>query len=1134
MPKMTKKGQKFVGGEISKLVRKGPSKGPQKGKPYPQKQAVAAALSIARRKGYKGAERPGQAEAVLYRDPEYGAFAVVQVREDGRARLVTCDHNSVDAPAIVAVLDRFASPQQLGGGVVEWHLKRGSHQAILMAEVQRVVQGLGYEDDPLAERAALQVSEMEALMPDLPGSDRFHLTHEPLEAGLRRHVEVAFAALKEHGRATPPTIKFHGRPNTRDTFGRPLPFVIARAFFESDDIEAAAVALKEALRPVESCLVRASIKENDGLHTVEVALAPAAAMCEAYMDASIPTFESHALSGARTVWMSLGTALDLEEAADIGRLAAVSTGAVGLRTERDGRAVVAHIPSSHPGTHVGDHAFQERLGWLIRLLDPWDPEVKDIGEQVAMQAGAPSQRDGLAEATDPGMEPSQPPRALDADAIRELTLYLHTSDAQSYRDSVKLNKQYAKRKKKGTYRRDLAAQGYLNYVVTPTAKRYVREFGGDLSITFPKKEREFISMELAKRFERLFRDELPGDLGLNDQWESLQEATRGEVADSVLIPAKYNMNVAKIDAAAARRYAEKLYEQAGADLDADLPNLDRNFELLKGKMRYALTIKRKDMPVIDPKDIPKFGQRLQTGQIDIFEPWADVSKLYGPEVARRTPELGGGKFPTWNQMKGGTKGRIWVTLGKADGSPDDDRIEANIGMVAVKDLRPLQNEIWYDKLIASILKYGPPAPGGFLLTAAIIIVSQEGYILDGHHRFGQAMLTDPNLKIKALQIPLDIKTLLKVGLSYGAAIGRAPRESVDESLKTDFYAAAARGKPFRVMHADGMDSLVWKTGPREWKIQTGDRGIIVVTSPRDAWGAVTGYGYESNPVSVMGEDVSEASGEIAGLLKRWDAVNRDYVKVFKKRMDMERLIDPRGGAAFSGAQDAAGAEVEYNRLRAEEERLKKERDALTAKLVPLYRGGERPPASMMGMGSMDYIFRSQAGPEMARSLRQDRLSRRESVTFHEGKMVVLRGSGKDTTPTIPKGSVVTVGAPRDPEKDIPDEMSVLKQKLKAAQDTYKRVGEKPVRRDEAAANLVYTLKQDPRYPNDDGALLLRAWWPETMVSATGAARSVAVERWSDGGWRAAGMREPQGTADDAARAWLAKKNGVSPRQMVRE
>ena len=865
---MTPKGQRFVGREIGRLIRKGPGSGPQKGQKMAPKQAVATALNVARQKGYK--TPPRNESVTLYRGPEYGAIAVLWEGDTA----VTYNHNSADASAVLAVLEQSMRPERRDDGGVTWRLSRGHRQVGVEANVRRAVQTLGYTSDPLSERAILSISREEAASPDLPGEAKFHLVHEALEAGLRRHVEIAIAALHEHGRVTPPTVRLHARPNSLDTFGRPLPFLVARAFIETQDTAAVENTLREALRAVESYVVRATVCESDGLATIEVALAPNASICEAYMDTSIPTFESHAILGARTVWISLETPLDLEEATDISALAAASTGAVGLRTERDGRAIVAHIPSSNEGVHVADHAFQDRLGWLMRLLDPWDPDVKDIGEQRAVQAGAPGHRDGLTEVSGGDTSPGIPPSSLDAQAIEDLDAEI-TNSISGFGNMQRAFQQLGRKKSAGQYRRDQAASHLLKTLVDPTAKDYVQSEGGSLEATFPRKEREFLAMELAKRFERSMSEQrmetfsptpglvraafkTPGSarqcgecgLGMpkyvgrypskcpqcggdvvmaeSDEdlaerqkekrrkrkgisaaehkkealaarlrrkkltpaqkavlakrqkflrKESMDEATRKEVGSSVLGPAVFNMNVAKISGAQARSYAEKLYSQADdANLEADLPDLDRNFSLLKSKMRFAKNLRRDEMPVIDPEDIVKFGKRLKSGHIDIFEPWADVSKVYNPEVAARMPELGSGKFPDWKGgLQGGTKGRLWVTLGRMDGDQKDDAIPASITMVPVKNLKPLQNEIFYDKLIASILKFGVPAAGGFLLTNAIIIVSQDGYILDGHHRFGQAMLTDPSLKIKALVVPLGIDKLLKVTLSYGAAIGHAPR-----------------------------------------------------------------------------------------------------------------------------------------------------------------------------------------------------------------------------------------------------------------------------------------------------------------------------------------------------------------------
>ena len=60
-----------------------------------------------------------------------------------------------------------------------------------------------------------------------------------------------------------------------------------------------------------------------------------------------------------------------------------------------------------------------------------------------------------------------------------------------------------------------------------------------------------------------------------------------------------------------------------------------------------------------------------------------------------------------------------------------------------------------------------PSPGGRIP----LLVFENKYILDGHHRYGQVMLSNPKLKMRALRMPLDIHTLIKISRSYGNAIG---------------------------------------------------------------------------------------------------------------------------------------------------------------------------------------------------------------------------------------------------------------------------------------------------------------------------------------------------------------------------
>jgi hypothetical protein len=206
----------------------------------------------------------------------------------------------------------------------------------------------------------------------------------------------------------------------------------------------------------------------------------------------------------------------------------------------------------------------------------------------------------------------------------------------------------------------------------------------------------------------------------------------------------------------AREYAARVFSQAGQDLDERLPDFDRNYQSLQKILKQARSIKRSDMPVIRQNDIDDFEKALRAGRVDIFEPYAK-GHLYTPRGL--TPDRGG---------------REWVRLGFQDGDLKDDVLGARLTRVSAKKLLPTQNQIWLEKLIHSIAFFGKPSEGS--LKRATIIASQEGYILDGHHRYGQVWLAEPSWKLDTLVVPLPIDLLVRVARTYGNAIGNEQRQ----------------------------------------------------------------------------------------------------------------------------------------------------------------------------------------------------------------------------------------------------------------------------------------------------------------------------------------------------------------------
>jgi hypothetical protein len=215
----------------------------------------------------------------------------------------------------------------------------------------------------------------------------------------------------------------------------------------------------------------------------------------------------------------------------------------------------------------------------------------------------------------------------------------------------------------------------------------------------------------------------------------------------------FKFNVASLSLDKARDYAESEFNNAGKTLDEVIPNFDENYTKLQTACKSALDIPRIDMPVIEPTDMRLFTKKLALGHIDIFKPYKIDNFI--------------SRFPKALDKKNGKR---WVKLGMQDGDPKDDVIKGKWTKFPAKNLKPTQSQIWLEKLVGNIIQFGVPLDGS-PLTKASVIASQEGYILDGHHRYGQAMLANPPLKLSALYIPLDIKTLLAMGRSYGNAIG---------------------------------------------------------------------------------------------------------------------------------------------------------------------------------------------------------------------------------------------------------------------------------------------------------------------------------------------------------------------------
>jgi hypothetical protein len=122
--------------------------------------------------------------------------------------------------------------------------------------------------------------------------------------------------------------------------------------------------------------------------------------------------------------------------------------------------------------------------------------------------------------------------------------------------------------------------------------------------------------------------------------------------------------------------------------------------------------------------------------------------------------------------------RVMTLLGSGlfDGSRKDESFKMEIKEIPVKNLRPTQNEIDMDKSLTVPLKAVFPSSledvigGKNVEIVAPIVVLNDKYILDGHHRWSQVYSMNKDATMKALVFtgnikPLDMLKVLQVAIA---------------------------------------------------------------------------------------------------------------------------------------------------------------------------------------------------------------------------------------------------------------------------------------------------------------------------------------------------------------------------------
>lgn len=143
-----------------------------------------------------------------------------------------------------------------------------------------------------------------------------------------------------------------------------------------------------------------------------------------------------------------------------------------------------------------------------------------------------------------------------------------------------------------------------------------------------------------------------------------------------------------------------------------------------------------------------------------------------------------------------SKFRQFLNMGVEDGDLRDDIISVSKRPIPVKDLTPTQSQIGLADSLGWVAKNKPSQAGEIASTDVAdvggpIITANGKFIVDGHHRWSQVYLLNPNSSIPAINFEIagnpDAKKVLKLTQLAIAAVDRViPMKAAD--AKTDIYA----------------------------------------------------------------------------------------------------------------------------------------------------------------------------------------------------------------------------------------------------------------------------------------------------------------------------------------------------------
>ena len=170
-------------------------------------------------------------------------------------------------------------------------------------------------------------------------------------------------------------------------------------------------------------------------------------------------------------------------------------------------------------------------------------------------------------------------------------------------------------------------------------------------------------------------------------------------------------------------------------------------------------------------------------------------------------------------------------MGLKDGNMKDDVVGAKPHTWSANELNPTQNDVYLSKSLSMAMgsRARPGVEGGNLKS----VVSYDGYILDGHHRWAATMLNNPDAKISGIRIALKIYDLVPILRAAGDAFGNARRgapkgdRNIFDSTIEDAMDAIENGKGMNPQFQHGSSSKFYdKSWAMEWLSELGGERVL--------------------------------------------------------------------------------------------------------------------------------------------------------------------------------------------------------------------------------------------------------------------------------------------------------------------